>query len=47
LQFHGVPHAGIAYCHLKSRNLNQIAEMLVLMHELLTQEEMVRRVQFL
>ena len=43
----GVPHAGLAYCHLKSRNLNQIAEMLVLMHEFLTQEEMIGQVQFL
>ena len=43
----GVPHAGIAYCHPMRRSLAQIVETLVLMHELLTQEEMIGQVQFL
>jgi len=43
----GTPHAGIAYCHLKGRSLNQIIEVLTLMHQLLTQEEMIGQVQFL
>jgi predicted nuclease of predicted toxin-antitoxin system len=43
----GVPHAGIAYCHLKRRSVGQIVETLALMHDLLTQEEMIGQVQFL
>jgi len=43
----GVPHAGIACCHPMRRSLGQIVETLVLMHELLTQEEMIGQVQFL
>ncbi|MBU0511282.1 MAG: DUF5615 family PIN-like protein [Chloroflexi bacterium] len=43
----GIPHAGIAYCHLKKLSMRQIVELLVLMHAVLTQEEMIGQVQFL
>ena len=43
----GIPHAGIAYCHQTSRIINQIIEMLILMHEALTPEEMTGQIQFL
>lgn len=43
----GVPHAGIAYCRQEVRSLGQIIEMLTLMHETLTLEEMMGQIQFL
>jgi len=43
----GVPHAGIAYCRQETRSLGQIIEMLTLMHETLTSEEMMGQIQFL
>jgi len=43
----GIPHAGIAYCHPQKLSMSQIVENLVLMHAVLTQEEMIGQVQFL
>ena len=43
----GVPHAGIAYCRQETRSLGQIIEMLILMHDTLTPEEMMGQIQFL
>lgn len=43
----GIPHAGIAYCHLHKHSLGEIVEMLALMHDLLEPEDMVGQVQFL
>ena len=43
----GVPHAGSAYCRQEVRSLGQIIEMLTLMHETLTLEEMMGQIQFL
>jgi predicted nuclease of predicted toxin-antitoxin system len=41
------PHAGIAYCHRKSRTIGQIIDGLVLIWELLERDEMENRVEFL
>jgi predicted nuclease of predicted toxin-antitoxin system len=43
----GTPHAGIAYCHRKSRTIGQIIDGLVLIWELLERDEMENRVEFL
>ena len=43
----GTPHAGIAYCHRKSRSIGQIIDGLVLIWELLERDEMENRVEFL
>ena len=49
LRYHasGVQHVGIAYCRMGSRTVGDLIEMLRLMHEVLTAEEMVNRVEFL
>lgn len=43
----GVQHAGIAYCRMGERTVGQIIEMLRLMHEALTMDEMENRVEYL
>jgi hypothetical protein len=43
----GTPHAGIAYCHRKSRTIGQIIDGLVLIWELQERDEMENRVEFL
>lgn len=43
----GVPHAGIAYCRMGERTVGQIIEMLRLMHDALTADEMANRVECL
>jgi predicted nuclease of predicted toxin-antitoxin system len=43
----GTPHAGIGYCHRKSRTIGQIIDGLVLIWELLERDEMENRVEFL
>jgi hypothetical protein len=41
------PHAGIAYCHLRSRTIGQIIRVLEIMSTLLNLEQMTGRVQFI
>lgn len=40
-------HSGIAYCHPNKYSIGQIKEMLLLMYEVFTSEEMMGRVEFL
>jgi predicted nuclease of predicted toxin-antitoxin system len=42
-----VPHSGIAYCHLRSRNAGEILRSLILIWEILTPEEMEGHVEYL
>ena len=44
---HGIQHAGIAYCRMGDRTVGQIIEMLRLMHEVLTADELDNRVEYL
>jgi predicted nuclease of predicted toxin-antitoxin system len=43
----GVPHAGIAYCQQGSTSMGTILPSLVLIHDLLSPDEMAGRVEFL
>jgi len=43
----GVAHAGIAYCRQQSMALGEMLRRLVLIHDLLSPEEMAGRVEFL
>jgi hypothetical protein len=43
----GYAHAGIAYCAQGTRTIGHIVSGLVLIHELLTRDEMLGRVEFL
>jgi hypothetical protein len=43
----GTPHAGIAYCHQRTRTFGQIIDGLVLIWELLEPREMENRVEFI
>ena len=43
----GVSHTGIVYCTRKSRGISELVKGLVLLNEVLTQEEMVGKVEFL
>lgn len=43
----GVQHAGIAYCHRTARTAGEMIRTLILMHELLTADEVIDRVEFL
>ena len=43
----GTLHAGIAYCHQQSRSIGELIRALMLIHQCLTAEEMVGRVEFL
>jgi len=47
LHAQGIPHAGIAYCHQRSRSIGEIVRHLVLMDACLSAEEMKNRVEFL
>ena len=40
-------HPGIAYCHIRSRTLRQIVNALLLIHGVLTPEEVRGRVEYL
>jgi hypothetical protein len=42
-----VDHPGIAYCHKSARSLGEIIRSLILIHEVLTPEEIAGRVQYL
>lgn len=43
----GVTHAGIVYCHLRSRSVGEILRSLVLIWEILTPQEMEDHVEYL
>ena len=40
-------HPGIAYCHIQSRTMRQIVDALVLIHDVLTPNEVHGKVEFL
>ena len=44
---HGIEHAGSAYCRMGERTVGQMIEMLRLMHEALSADEMHDRVEYL
>jgi predicted nuclease of predicted toxin-antitoxin system len=41
----GTPHAGIAYCHQRTRSIGEIIEILTLIWEVCEPEEMADRVE--
>ena len=43
----GIDHAGIAYCHLRSRSIGEILRSLILIWEILTPDEMANHVEYL
>ncbi|MFL6214905.1 MAG: DUF5615 family PIN-like protein [Blastocatellia bacterium] len=43
----GKPHAGIAYCRLGARTISEMVQMLVLIYELLSPDEMAGQVVYL
>jgi predicted nuclease of predicted toxin-antitoxin system len=43
----GVPHSGIAYCHIQARSIGQQVRALVALHLARTAEEMKNAVEFL
>jgi len=43
----GTPHSGIAYCHQQSRSIGELIRALMLIHQCVTAEVMVGRVEFL
>ena len=42
-----IDHPGIAYCHKPARSLGEIIRSLILIHEVLTPEEIAGRVEYL
>jgi hypothetical protein len=47
LHAEGVAHAGIAYCQQQSMSIGELLRSLILVHDLLSPEEMAGRVEFL
>ncbi|MBI3281375.1 MAG: DUF5615 family PIN-like protein [Acidobacteria bacterium] len=47
LHAQGVAHAGIAYCQQQSMSVGEMLRRVVLIHDLLSPEEMAGRVEFL
>jgi predicted nuclease of predicted toxin-antitoxin system len=47
LHMSGVPHAGIAYCQQQLRSTGELLRVLVLIHAVLSPEEMMNTVEFL
>jgi predicted nuclease of predicted toxin-antitoxin system len=43
----GIEHCGIAYCHKTALSIGEIIEALILIHEVLTPEEMTGHVEYL
>ena len=43
----GVPHAGIAWFHATKYSIGQAIQMLLLLHQVLEQDDMVNRVEYL
>lgn len=47
LHMQGMPHAGVCYCQQQSISVREILRRLILVHDLLSPEEMAGRVEFL
>lgn len=47
LDSEGVVHAGIAYCHPGALSIGEMVRALIIVHDLLAEEEMVNRVEYL
>jgi hypothetical protein len=47
LHAQGMAHAGIAYCQQQSMSVGEMLRRLILIHDLLSPEEMAGRVEFL
>jgi hypothetical protein len=47
LHAQGAAHAGIAYCHQQSMAIGELLRRLVLLHDLLSPEDMIGRIEFL
>jgi predicted nuclease of predicted toxin-antitoxin system len=47
LHAQGATHAGIAYCQQQSMSIGEMLRGVILIHDLLSPEEMVGRVEFL
>ena len=47
LHAQGVAHAGIAYCQQQTLSLGEMLRRVVLIHDLLSEEEMIGQVEFL
>ncbi len=47
LHANGVGHAGIGYCQQRSTSVGEILRRLILIHDLLSPEEMAGKVEFL
>jgi len=47
LHSEGVAHAGIAYCRQGTLSIGEIIRSLTLIHDLLTEEEMVSKIEYL
>jgi predicted nuclease of predicted toxin-antitoxin system len=47
LHVQGATHAGIAYCQQQSMSIGEMLRRLILIHDLLSPEEMLGRVEFL
>jgi hypothetical protein len=43
----GIPHAGIAYCHVQSRSIGQMIAALLLIYDCLSPAEMQNHIEFL
>jgi predicted nuclease of predicted toxin-antitoxin system len=46
LHAQGPPHAGIVYCHQQSMSLGEMLRRLILIHDLLSPEDIAGRVEF-
>jgi hypothetical protein len=47
LHARGVTHSGIAYCQQQSKSIGEMLRRVVLIHDLLSPEEIAGRVEFL
>lgn len=47
LHAEGVPHAGIAYCRQQSMSIGEMLRRLILIHDLLSPQEIAGKVEFL
>jgi predicted nuclease of predicted toxin-antitoxin system len=47
LHVQGLPHTGIAYCQQQSISVGEMLRRLVMIHDLLSPEDMAGRVEFL
>lgn len=47
LHAHGTPHAGIAYCRWGARTIGEMVQMLVLIYEMMSPDEMMSKIVYL